>query len=184
MRDLDTVPQPYQFTSRLWTSRPGLQSHQRWSVDDHTTRSLLRTRMTTFVTIWLSNSMQVTQSIQRTVSDNKFSSKKYTFGDPFSDGILCGSTFGWSPTEGWTVVLNKYILMFHLSSSFFFVWIIDLGSRGGAIVRALAFRQCGPGSNSGVDTVGVWVCCWFSPLLREVFLRVLRFFPYIKNQDF
>ena len=130
---------------------------------DHTTRSLLRTRMTTFVTIWLSNSMQVTQSIQRTFSDNKFSSKKYTFGDPFSDGILRGSTFGWSPTEGWTVVLNKYILMFHLSSSFFFIWIIDLGSRGGAIVRALAFRQCGPGSNSGVDAIGVWVCCWFSP---------------------
>ena len=22
-----------------------------------------------------------------------------------------------------------------------------------------------------------WVCCWFSPLLREVFLWVLRFFP-------
>ena len=52
------------------SKRLGLQSHQRWSVDDHTTRSLLRTRMTTFVTIWLSNSMQVTQSIQRTFSDN------------------------------------------------------------------------------------------------------------------
>ena len=29
-----------------------------------------------------------------------------------------------------------------------------------------------------------WVCCWFSPLLREVFLRVLRFSPLLKNQDF
>ena len=29
-----------------------------------------------------------------------------------------------------------------------------------------------------------WVCCWFSPLLREVFLRVLRFFPLLKNQHF
>ena len=27
-----------------------------------------------------------------------------------------------------------------------------------------------------------WVCCWFSPLLREVFLRVLRFSPLLKNQ--
>ena len=26
-----------------------------------------------------------------------------------------------------------------------------------------------------------WVYCWFSPLLREVFLRVLRFSPLLKN---
>ena len=29
-----------------------------------------------------------------------------------------------------------------------------------------------------------WVCCWFSTLLREVFLRVLRFSPLSKNQHF
>ena len=29
-----------------------------------------------------------------------------------------------------------------------------------------------------------WVCCWFSPLLREGFLRVLRFSPLLKNQHF
>ena len=28
------------------------------------------------------------------------------------------------------------------------------------------------------------VCCWFSTLLREVFLRVLRFSPHLKNQHF
>ena len=28
------------------------------------------------------------------------------------------------------------------------------------------------------------VRCWFSPLLWEVFLRVLRFSPLLKNQDF
>ena len=32
-----------------------------------------------------------------------------------------------------------------------------------------------------VSHVG-WVCCWFSSLLREVFLRVLRFSPLLKNQ--
>ena len=32
-----------------------------------------------------------------------------------------------------------------------------------------------------VSYVG-WVCCWFSCLLREVFLRVLRFSPLLKNQ--
>ena len=26
-----------------------------------------------------------------------------------------------------------------------------------------------------------WVCCWFSTLLREVFLRVLRFSPLLKT---
>ena len=29
-----------------------------------------------------------------------------------------------------------------------------------------------------------WVCCWFSPFFREVFLRVLRFSPLLKNQHF
>ena len=29
-----------------------------------------------------------------------------------------------------------------------------------------------------------WVCCWFSSLLREVLLRVLRFSPVRKNQHF
>ena len=29
-----------------------------------------------------------------------------------------------------------------------------------------------------------WVCCWFSPLLREDFLRVLWFSPLLKNQHF
>ena len=29
-----------------------------------------------------------------------------------------------------------------------------------------------------------WVCCWFSSLLREVFLRILRFSPLLKNQHF
>ena len=46
-----------------------------------------------------------------------------------------------------------------------------LGSRDGAMVRALASHQCGLGS----------ICCWFSTLLREVFLRVLRFSPLFKN---
>ena len=29
-----------------------------------------------------------------------------------------------------------------------------------------------------------WVCCWLFSLLREVFLRVLRFSPPLKNQHF
>ena len=41
-------------------------------------------------------------------------------------------------------------------------------------MRALASQQCGLG----------WVCCWFSSLLREVFLRVLWFSRLLKNQHF
>ena len=42
---------------------------------------------------------------------------------------------------------------------------------------------------SGVQTLAStpyvgWVCCWFSPLLREVFLQVLWFSPLLKNQHF
>ena len=45
--------------------------------------------------------------------------------------------------------------------------------------------NCCPGSNPSVDAIYVgWVCCWFSPLLREVFLRVLRFSLLLKNQHF
>ena len=29
-----------------------------------------------------------------------------------------------------------------------------------------------------------WVCCWFSPLSQEVFLRVLQFSPLLKNWHF
>ena len=29
-----------------------------------------------------------------------------------------------------------------------------------------------------------WVCCWFCPLIREVFLRVLWFSPLLKNLHF
>ena len=51
------------------------------------------------------------------------------------------------------------------------------GSRGGAVVIALACHQCVPGL---IPYVG-WVC-WFSTLLRGVFIRVLRFSALHKNQ--
>ena len=55
-------------------------------------------------------------------------------------------------------------------------------SRGCAMVRALASHQCGRGSIPGPGVV-----CGLSLLLvlsfvREVFLRVLRFSPLLKNQ--
>ena len=58
------------------------------------------------------------------------------------------------------------------------------GSRDGAVVRALASHQCGPGSIPGLGVV-----CGLSLLLvlvpaPRVFLRVLRFSSLHKNQHF
>ena len=43
-----------------------------------------------------------------------------------------------------------------------------------------------PPTNVSPDSASYvcWVCCWFSSLLREVFLRVLRFPPLLKHQHF
>ena len=93
----------------------------------------------------------------------------------------------------WPLNLNfNFILQFPSTTliSFFVLAILGritrlllqlfLGSRGGVVVRGLASQQRSPGSNRYVG----WVCCWFSPLLREVFLRVLRFSPLFKNHYF
>ena len=50
-----------------------------------------------------------------------------------------------------------------------------LGSKGGAVVRALASHQCGPGSTPGADAICGLSLLLIFPLLPEVFLRVLRF---------
>ena len=57
-------------------------------------------------------------------------------------------------------------------------------SRDGAVVKALAFHQCGPGSIPGPGVI-----CGLSLLLvlflvPKVFLRVLRFSSFHKNQHF
>ena len=62
--------------------------------------------------------------------------------------------------------------------------LTDLGSRVGAVVRALVSHQCVPGSIPGPG-----VTCGLSLLLvlysaPRGFLRVLRFSPLIKNQYF
>ena len=50
---------------------------------------------------------------------------------------------------------------------------LKLGDRGDIYIYIPALTPC----------VG-WVWSWFSLLLREVFLRVLRFSPLLKNQHF
>ena len=59
------------------------------------------------------------------------------------------------------------------------------GSRDGVVVRALASHQCDQDFDSRTGRYHVArACCWFCSLLREVFLRVLRFSPLIKTNTF
>ena len=63
-------------------------------------------------------------------------------------------------------------------------WFVQTakGGQGDAVMKALASTNVArvqiPASTPYVG----WVCCWFSPLQREVFLRVHRFSPVLKNQ--
>ena len=67
----------------------------------------------------------------------------------------------------------------------FLVLFLVLGRKDGAAVRALASQQCGPGSNPGVNAIcGCWVCCWFSPLLREIFSKHSAGFPSPQKPTF
>ena len=59
------------------------------------------------------------------------------------------------------------------------------GSRDGIVVRALASHQCDHDFDSRTGRYHMArACCWFCSLVREVFLRVLRFSPLIKTNTF
>lgn len=60
----------------------------------------------------------------------------------------------------------------------------EQGWRSGGSPRLSIPPMCGPGSNPGVDAIKGCVCCLFSPLLREIFLWVLRFSALIKKPKF
>ena len=57
-----------------------------------------------------------------------------------------------------------------------------MGSRGGVVSKALASHPCGPGSILGPGVICGSSLLLVLSLLREVFLRVLQFFPLLKNQ--
>ena len=59
-----------------------------------------------------------------------------------------------------------------------------VGARDGAVVRAFASLQYGPGSNPGVDAICGLSLLLVLPLAPRGFLRVLRFSPLLKNQHF
>ena len=93
----------------------------------------------------------------------------------FQASLLVKLRINWrSWKNGWWSITHYYV----------YPWPFPYRrERDGSVVRALASHQCGPVSNRVVDAQG-WVCCWFSPLLREVFLRAVRFSRVLKNQHF
>ena len=62
--------------------------------------------------------------------------------------------------------------------------ILFLGGGGGGEVwrsgESTRLPPLWPGFKSGVEVYVGWVCCWFSPLLRKVFLWVIRF-SHLRN---
>ena len=60
--------------------------------------------------------------------------------------------------------------------------IAPLGSRDGAVVRALASHQCGPGSIPGPGVICGLSLLSFLSLTQRVFPRVLQFSALHKNQ--
>ena len=56
------------------------------------------------------------------------------------------------------------------------------GARDGAVMRA--FVSVAQDQIPALTPYVSWVCCWLSPLFWEVFLRVLRFSPLLKDQHF
>ena len=68
--------------------------------------------------------------------------------------------------------INHYVSIIHDSEM-----AKTMQSKGGAVVRALASHQCCRVQIPAFTPYVGRVCCWFSSLLREVFLWFLRFFP-------
>ena len=57
-------------------------------------------------------------------------------------------------------------------------------TKSGPVVGALAPTNVTQVQILALTPYVGWVCCWFSPLIWKVFLRVLRFSPLHKNQLF
>ena len=85
------------------------------------------------------------------------------------------------------IIYNKYIRQYTVQGK---LPSFSLGSKNGAVVRALGLLPMWPGYDSRTWRQ-MWRQMWvefvvagFSSLLREVFHRVLRFSPHLKTQHF
>ena len=90
------------------------------------------------------------------------------------------------PTVWKSIVVDSSFFYDKSCWSFFFVRqnTVWQGSRDGAVARALAFHQCGPGSIPGSGVICGLSLLLVLVLFPRVFLRVLRFSSLHKNQHF
>ena len=99
-------------------------------------------------------------------------------------------SYGLKPGLIWLLIgqyLSLLLLFVHYLESlwkiFLFRWNLlnrsSQESKGGTVVRALTFHQCGLGSNLSINAIcGSWLFVYrFSPLLREVFFPGTPVFP-------
>ena len=89
----------------------------------------------------------------------------------------------------WHLVIIIYVSLRSTFQFFLFFLVVTIwscsGSKGWCSGESTCLPPMWPRFKSRHRTPYVgWVCCWFSPLLRQVFLRVLRFSPLLKNQHF
>ena len=99
------------------------------------------------------------------------------FCDQSRDGV-CFETF--SKDEIWAI--NEAVVQANTKKATSFNVLGN--KRDGAVVRAFSPTNVTQVQIPASTPYVGWVCCWFSPLLREVFLQVLRFSPLLKNQHF
>ena len=82
------------------------------------------------------------------------------------------------------------LLLFKISLYFLFQWFFEFhGNHIKEHWMAQWWEHSPPTNVAWVQILAMmpyvgWVCCWFSPLLWEVFLWVLQFSPLLKNQHF
>ena len=86
----------------------------------------------------------------------------FIFVSAFAAGLKESSAYDLSQTQCRLFLQNcSFAPFFSLQNCLIFYQPLKLGTRGGAVVRALARHPCGLGSTPYVG----WVCCCFSPLL-------------------
>ena len=78
--------------------------------------------------------------------------------------------------------LKKMKESLEAEDNFTFYTFTHLGSRVGAVVRAITSHQCGLGSIPGSNAISGFSLCWFSTLLRGFCLGPPLFLPQQKNQ--
>ena len=104
-----------------------------------------------------------------------------THGNKFLVKAINNCDRPWNSEE-----VNMCFFFSHKSCYSHYNWEATWEARDGAVLRALASHQCGlcrfkSWHQRHFDIQG-WVCCWFSPLLREVFSRYSRF-PLFPNTN-